>query len=117
MQKSHSRFKREQSGGEEIANAISHGFGLVAALIGTPFLITQAVRQADTAFVVGVSIFCATMIILYLGSSLYHALPAGKAKQLFRRIHLSPLVCCMAHGAGHYLALSGGWQVLVLFLK
>ena len=96
MQKSHSRFKREQSGGEEIANAISHGFGLVGALIGTPFLITQAVRQADTAFVVGVSIFCATMIILYLGSSLYHALPAGKAKQLFRRIEHSAIYLLIA---------------------
>lgn len=73
MQSSLTTNKREQSGGEEIANSISHAIGLILALIGTPFLIAHAYRNAETAFVVGVSIFCATMIILYLGSTLYHA--------------------------------------------
>ena len=89
-------YKREQSGGEEIANAISHGLGLVGALIGTPFLIAQAIHHGETAFVVGVSIFCATMIILYLGSTLYHALPAGKAKRVFRRIEHSAIYLLIA---------------------
>jgi hemolysin III len=89
-------YKREQTGGEEIANAISHGLGLVGALIGTPFLILQAVSYGETAFIAGVSIFCATMIILYLGSTLYHALPAGKAKLVFRRIEHSAIYLLIA---------------------
>lgn len=89
-------YKREQTGGEEIANAISHGLGLVGALIGTPFLILQAVSYGETAFIAGVSIFCATMIILYLGSTLYHALPAGKAKRVFRRIEHSAIYLLIA---------------------
>lgn len=111
MQSSLTTYKREQSGGEEIANAISHGIGLIGALIGTPFLITQAVHQGETAFVVGTSIFCATMIILYLGSTLYHALPAGKAKRIFRRIEHSAIYLLIA---GTYTpftfgVLKGSW--------
>jgi len=111
MQSSLTTYKREQSGGEETANAISHGIGLIGALIGTPFLITQAVRQGETAFVVGTSIFCATMIILYLGSTLYHALPAGKAKRIFRRIEHSAIYLLIA---GTYTpftfgVLKGSW--------
>ncbi|WP_211576725.1 PAQR family membrane homeostasis protein TrhA [Methylophaga nitratireducenticrescens] len=85
--------------------------GLTAALIGTPFLIARAVHQGETAFVVGVSIFCATMILLYLGSTLYHALPAGKAKRVFLRIELSAIFLLIA---GTYTpftfgVLKGAW--------
>ena len=37
MQHTLNTYKREQTGGEETANAISHGLGLIGALIGTPF--------------------------------------------------------------------------------
>lgn len=59
-------------------------------------MIAHAYRHAETAFVVGVSIFCATMIILYLGSTLYHALPVGKAKRIFRRIEHSAIYLLIA---------------------
>jgi hemolysin III len=65
----------EQSQAEELANSLSHGLALIAALIGGPYLIVQATRRADAAFVVGTSLFCATIAILYLASTLYHALP------------------------------------------
>ena len=118
MQSSLTTNKREQSGGEEIANSISHAIGLILALIGTPFLIAHAYRNAETAFVVGVSIFCATMIILYLGSTLYHALPVGKAKRIFRRIEHSAIYLLIA---GTYTpftfgVLKGvwGWTLFVI---
>ncbi len=79
MHKLFTSLNRQQSSGEETANAISHGSGFIAALVGTPFLIMQAIRQGEAAFVVGVIVFSMTMILLYLGSTLYHALPAGKA--------------------------------------
>ncbi len=66
---------RPQSFGEEIANSISHGAGFLAASIGTPFLIIAAVQRGSTAGIVGASIFAATMLLLYLTSTLYHALP------------------------------------------
>jgi len=37
-------------------------------------------------FIVGASLFAATMVLLYLSSTLYHALPQGKAKLVFKII-------------------------------
>lgn len=80
------RPRREQSRGEELANSLSHGAGFVAALVGTPLLIVHAVRHADAAFVVGVSVFCASILLLYAASTLYHAWPAGPLKRQLCRI-------------------------------
>ena len=88
--------KRVQSRGEEIANSLSHGLGLGAALVATPFLIQHAVRQDDAWFIVGASIFAATMVLLYLASTLYHALPAGRAKRVFRIIEHSAIFLLIA---------------------
>jgi len=66
--------ERRPSVGEEIANSLSHGAGLALAIIGTPVLITAAVRYGTAWNTVGVSVFGASMIALYLASTLYHAL-------------------------------------------
>lgn len=87
---------RPQSKNEEMANSISHGLGLVAAIVGTPFLIVRAARFGDAASIVGVSIFAATMLMLYLGSTLYHALPVGKAKHVFRVIEHAAIFLLIA---------------------
>lgn len=78
------KFSREQSRSEEIANSLSHGAGIVAALVGVPILLMDAARHGDTAFLVGTSLFSATIFLLYSSSTIYHALPAGKAKRVFR---------------------------------
>lgn len=88
--------EREQSQGEEIANSISHGIGLVAALAGIPFLILHAARHGDAGFLVGASVFSATILLLYLASTLYHALPAGRAKRVFRVIEHSAIFLLIA---------------------
>jgi len=77
-------YSRTQSLGEEIANSISHGIGLMAAIAALPILMVAAAKQGDTAAIIGASVFGATMILLYLSSTLYHALPASKAKRLFQ---------------------------------
>ena len=74
---------RTQSLGEEIANSISHGLGLVAALIASPFLILVAARKGEPLSIVAVSIFATTMILLYLSSMMYHCLPRKRGKGLF----------------------------------
>ena len=74
---------RPQSLGEEIANSISHGVGLIAALAASPFLILVAANKGDALTVVGVSIFATSMVLLYLSSTLYHCLPKNRAKRAF----------------------------------
>ena len=88
--------ERQQSLGEELANSISHGIGALAALVATPFLIGHAVQGGSTAFVVGTSVFAATVVLLYVGSTLYHALPRGKAKRVFRIIEHSAIYLLIA---------------------
>jgi len=54
---------RTRTLGEEIANSISHGVGLIAALIAVPFLLFAAIRHGDAQSIVGVGVF-ATAILL-----------------------------------------------------
>jgi hemolysin III len=70
----------DQSRREEIANSVSHGFGLAAAIVATPFLCMAAARQPSQAFYIGTIIFVATMWLLYLCSTLYHAWPQTRWK-------------------------------------
>ena len=72
--------KWTQSAGEELANSISHGIGFVGAMIGTPILVLAAFRSGSSSFLIGTIIFTATMLLLYLGSMLYHAWPRTRAK-------------------------------------
>ncbi len=76
-------WNRDQTLGEELANSISHGIGALGAISITPILIIKAI-PLGAASVIGVSIFGATMILLYLSSTLYHAFPHSKTKRLFR---------------------------------
>ena len=88
--------QRTQSLDEEIANSLSHGLGLIAALVASPFLILDAARHGGAGVIVGASIFAATMVLLYLASTLYHALPSGGAKRVFRVIEHSAIFLLIA---------------------
>src|SRR3954470_357688 len=70
----------DQTRREEIANSLSHGLGLAAAIVATPFLCLAAAKQPSQAFFVGTIIFVATMWLLYLCSTLYHAWPQTRLK-------------------------------------
>lgn len=74
---------RKQTLGEEIANSVSHGVGFLIAVIATPVLIMKALPVGASG-ITGVCVFGATAMILYLASTLYHALPHGRAKRVFQ---------------------------------
>lgn len=74
---------RPQAVGEEIANAVSHGIATVASIVAIPILVIGAARTGGTLAAVGAAVFGATLLLLYLASTIYHALPAGKAKRVF----------------------------------
>ena len=110
--------ERLQSRGEELANSISHGSALVAVLVVGPLMIMEAAAAGDTGFVVGTSIFFASLIVLYLSSTLYHALRTGRAKNVFRVIEHSAIYLLIA---GTYtpftlgvLRGAWGWSLLAL---
>jgi hemolysin III len=78
--------ERVQTLGEEIANAISHGLGVLLAVASLPVLLLMAPHGTGATAVVSISVFCGSMMLLYLVSTLYHALPVGRAKQWFNRL-------------------------------
>jgi hemolysin III len=84
MDKEVSSRGRVQSSGEEIANSVSHGVALLAAIVAAPVLVLSAVRQGGAARIEGASVFAAAMVLLYLTSTLYHALPKNRAKRVFQ---------------------------------
>ncbi len=76
--------KWTQSVGEELANAISHGIGLVAALIAAPTLLLAAFERGSASFFIGTIVFTTTMLLLYFGSTLYHAWPQTRGKSFLQ---------------------------------
>ena len=103
--------ERVQSRREEIANSVSSGIGLVAVIGGIPFLLGSAIQRGSRFSLAGVIIFAATMVSLYLTSTIYHALPRTKIKPLFRLFDHSAIFLLIA---GTYTpfalgALRGVW--------
>jgi hemolysin III len=88
--------ERPQSLGEEIANSVSHGLGLLAAIAAFPFLVIAAHQRGDSAGVVGASVFATTMVLLYLTSTLFHALPGCRAKRIFQILDHSAIYLLIA---------------------
>ena len=86
MIKAQASHERTQSLGEEIANSVSHGVGLLAAIGAAVVLVHSAVQQDGLARIVGASVFAVSMVLLYLTSTLYHALPRNRAKRVFQML-------------------------------
>ena len=111
-------YENTQSLGEEIANSVSHGVGLLASVVATPILLADAVRRGGLFGIVGASVFAATIVLLYAASTLYHALPNNKAKRVFRVLDYSAVFLLIA---GTYTpftlgALRGPWGWTLLGL-
>jgi hemolysin III len=108
---------RAQSPTEEIANSLSHGLGAVLAALFSPQLIRNAM-QAGADDALAAVVYCASMIVLFSVSAAYHWLPAGRTKDLLRRLDHAAIFLFIA---GTYtpfmlgsLAEQGGYWVLGL---
>lgn len=102
---------RRQTFGEELANSISHGIGLVIAMAAFPFLIVRSAQEGNTASLVGVIVFGVSLLMLFLASTVYHALPEGRAKGIFKVLDHCAIFLVIA---GTYTpftlgVLSGSW--------
>ncbi len=96
---------------EEFANIVTHGLGVVLSIVALVVMVAYAARHGDPYHVVSVSIFGATLILLYLGSTLYHAVTHEKTKYVMRVIDHS---CIYLLIAGSYtpftlVTLRGSW--------
>jgi hemolysin III len=87
---------RRQSAGEELANSVSHGFGLVGAMIGTPILLLAAFYHGSFSFLIGTGIFTVTMLLVYLASTAYHIWPQTRVKSILQIIDHSAIFLLIA---------------------
>lgn len=86
MSKDFEIHSRTQSIGEEIANSVSHGVGLMGAIAALPILMVVAVKRGDTAGIVGADVFGATMIA-FLIEALDNTMVDGQ--DIEEKLHLS----------------------------
>src|SRR5699024_9784156 len=91
---------------EEIANAITHGIGALLSVVALTLLVVYASMYGSAAHVVSFTIFGVTMLNLYVSSTLLHALPKGKAKDVFEILDHSSI----------YLFIAGTYTPITLIV-
>lgn len=97
--------------GEEVAHSITHGVGLLAAVTGLVVLVILAAATRDPWRITACSIYATTLVLLYAASTLYHALSATRARNVFRVLDHSAIFLLIA---GTYtpfalVSLRGPW--------
>jgi hemolysin III len=103
------RGQRRHAGGyfstaEEVAHAVTHGIGCLLAVAGLVVLVMQASRRGEPWDVVGAAIYGATLVMLYLASTVYHAVTEPRAKAVLERIDHAAI----------YLLIAGTYTPLCL---
>jgi hemolysin III len=96
---------------EEIANSVTHGFGLALSVIGLIVLIVLACLYGSALHLVSCSIYGATLVMLYTASTLYHSFRSPRIKHIFKIIDHCSIYLLIA---GTYtpftlVMLRGGW--------
>lgn len=66
---------------EEIANAVTHGIGVLLSIGGGATLVTLLAVHAGAREVIGAAVFAASLVLLYTASTLYHAIPHAAVKR------------------------------------
>lgn len=71
---------------EEIANAITHGVGTLAAIAASVWILTKGNPVLNAQQMFGLAVYCASLVLLFLSSTLYHSIGNPKAKDVFKRM-------------------------------
>ncbi len=104
--------------GEEIAHSITHGIGTGLSIAGLTLLLVLAVLYGNVYQIVSFTIYGATLIILYLTSTLYHSFQQPRVKRIFQIIDHAAIYLLIAGTYTPFLlvAIRGiwGWSVLII---
>jgi hemolysin III len=97
-------------------NAVSHLLGAVLALAGTVVLVVLAALGGDPWKVVGVSIYGASLVLMYSSSTLYHSVRGRRAKDFLRKMDHQSIYLLIAGSYTPFclVTLRGpwGWSLL-----
>lgn len=95
---------------EEIVNAVTHGLGIALSLGGGSVLILLAALAGKPSMIVGVSLFVASLVLLYSASTSYHFARSEPRKRRLKVLDHAAIYLLIA---GTYtpftLSMRGGW--------
>jgi hemolysin III len=108
--------------GEEIANAVTHGLGVAAAIVGLTLLLTKGIPVLSGWELAAVAIYGGSLVALFLASTLYHAIPHPRAKDILKRIDhgaiyvliagtYTPFMTIKLHSEAAHLLLGVVWSL------
>ncbi|MEK0369260.1 MAG: hemolysin III family protein, partial [Nitrosopumilus sp.] len=104
--------------GEEIIHSITHGIGAGLSIAGLTLLIVKAVLYGNVNQIVSFSIYGATLVILYLASTLYHSFQYPRVKRIFKVIDHASIYLLIAGTYTPFLlvGLQGAWSWTLLVI-
>ncbi|GAB4451517.1 MAG: hemolysin III family protein [Anaerolineae bacterium] len=104
--------------GEEIAHSVTHGIGAALSIAGMTVLLVLSVLFGSVAHIVSFSIYGASLIILYLASTLYHSFQHPRVKRVFKIIDHAAIFLLIAGTYTPFLLVgipgAWGWTLLVV---
>lgn len=96
-------------------NSISHLVGAALAVAGTAVLVVLAARVGDPWKIVSFSVYGATLVVLYVFSTLYHSI-RGRAKNVLRKFDHCSIYLLIAGSYTPFALVSlrgpWGWSLL-----
>ncbi len=97
--------------GEELANCVTHGIGIVLSLAGLVLLTTFSSLHGDAWLITGTTIFGVTLVALYTASTLYHSFRSVAVKHVLRKFDHAAIFLLIAGSYTPFLlvTLRGPW--------
>jgi hemolysin III len=104
--------------GEELVHSLTHGVGAALSLVGLILLVVLAALYGNVYQIVSFSIYGASLVILYLASTLYHGFQQPRLKRVFKILDHASIYLLIAGTYTPFLLVSLrgrlGWTVFVL---
>lgn len=98
----------------EVLNAVTHGIGAVLSTVGLVFLIFKALDMGSSLKLIAYIVYGATLILLYLNSTLYHSLKFTKAKCFMRRMDHASIFLLIAGTYTPYTLITIGGTIGII---
>ena len=109
---------KKYSLGEEIAHSVSHGIGALLGVVGLVVMLWLSFEYGDVWHVVSVSIYGASVILLYSASTLYHAITNPRAKRFFQLMDHAAIFVLIAGTYTPFLLVNlrgpWGWSLFII---
>ena len=102
---------------EEILNSVTHIFGAVLTFIATIMCVIRSISLERTDYLVIGLVYCFSMLIVFVCSSVYHGLPLCRAKKVMRMIDYTAIYLMIMGTITPYMLLSVAFNVALLDLK